>query len=236
MGNSLRNTFNLRNWGAFERIWIVVFVSVGTLVTILTKDSFLNYAILLTGIFCVVLAAKGNIWSYVFGLVNSLGYAYVSFVNGLFGDMGLNLFFFVPTSIIGFFMWKRHLAKDSVEMRGLEIAQLAAVMLVCAALIGILGFALSHIKAQNTPYIDATSTILSVVATFLMMWRYKEQWILYIILNIVTIVMWAVRLLNGSTDGAIMVLMWAAFLVNAVYGYLIWRKGSTIRSEMAAVP
>jgi nicotinamide mononucleotide transporter len=100
------------------------------------------------------------------------------------------------------------------------------VLLICAVSIGVLGFALSHIKTQNTPYIDATSTVLSIVATFLMMWRYKEQWILYIVLNIVTIVMWAIRMANGSTDGAIMILMWTAFLVNAVYGYMIWRKGS----------
>jgi nicotinamide mononucleotide transporter len=230
MNNSLRNTFNIRNWSLFELIWIVVFVSSGTVVTIFTKDSLLNYVILVTGIFCVVLAAKGNIWNYAFGLVNSLGYAYVSYTNGLYGDLGLNILFFVPTNIIGFFMWQKHLGRDSVEMRGLKLLHQVYTFLVCAVSIAVLGFALSQIKTQNTPYIDATSTILSIVATFLMMWRYKEQWLLYIVLNIVTIVMWAIRLANGSTDGTIMILMWTAFLINAVYGYVNWKKGSEMKS------
>lgn len=232
MEHSLRNTFKFRNWSAFELVWIMVFISAGTIVTIFTKDSLLNYVILLTGILCVVLAAKGNIWNYAFGLVNSVGYAYVSFANGLYGDMGLNLLFFVPTSIIGFLMWKKHLAKDSVEMRGLMFYQQIIVLIICVTSIAILGFLLSHIKTQNTPYIDATSTVLSIIATLLMMWRYKEQWLIYIVLNIVTIVMWAIRLASGSTDGTIMILMWTAFLVNAVYGYVIWKKGSEAKTEV----
>jgi nicotinamide mononucleotide transporter len=235
MESNLRNTFNIRNWSVFELIWIGLFMSAGTLVTIFTKDSFLNYVILLTGILCVVLAAKGNIWTYGFGLVNSVGYAWVSFTNGLYGDMGLNILFFAPTSIIGLFMWKHHLGAVSVEMRGLNMVQLLLVLLACAVLIFGLGFSLSFIRTQNTPYLDATSTVLSVVATFLMMWRYKEQWLLYITLNAVTIVMWEIRLLNGSSDGKIMVIMWTALLVNSIYGYFVWRKGASKAKEEASV-
>jgi nicotinamide mononucleotide transporter len=235
MENGLRNTFNLRNWSMYELVWVFVFVGAGTVVTIVTKDSLLNYAILVTGILCVILAAKGNIWNYAFGLVNSLGYAYVSYLNGLYGDMCLNVLFFVPTSIIGFFMWQKHLARDSVEMRGLKLYQLVYVLMVCAVSIGVLGFALSQINTQNTPYMDATSTVLSIIATLLMMWRYKEQWILYIVLNVVTIAMWVIRLLNGSADGTIMILMWTAFLVNAVYGYVNWKRGSVVIFKPEAI-
>lgn len=232
MNSDLRNTFDLKSWKAFELIWMAVFVAVGTVVTIFTKDSLLNYAILLTGILCVVLAAKGNIWNYFFGTFNSLGYAYVSFANGLYGDVGLNILFFIPTNIIGFFMWRMHLSETSVEMRGLKVAHQFLVAVGCGLAIGVLGFFLSQIKTQNTPYLDATVTILSVAATLLMMWRYKEQWALYIVLNIVTIVMWAIRLQNGSNDGVIMILMWTAFLVNSVYGYLNWRKGALKHSKL----
>jgi len=61
MNQSLRDTFNLRNWKLFELIWLFSFLIVGTIVTVSTKDSFLNYVILITGILCVVLAAKGSI-------------------------------------------------------------------------------------------------------------------------------------------------------------------------------
>lgn len=231
MSGDLRNTFDLKSWKMFELVWMAVFVAIGTVVTVVTKDSPLNYAILVTGILCVVLAAKGNLWTYFFGFFNSLGYAYVSFTNGLYGDMGLNLFFFVPTNIIGFLMWRRHLSHTCVAMRGLPAVHRVLIAGGCAIAIGVLGLLLSRIATQNTPYLDATVTILSIAATLLMMWRYQEQWDLYIALNIVTIIMWAIRLHRGSHDGVIMMVMWTAFLVNSVYGWLNWKKGA-VRQAM----
>ncbi|HQQ62973.1 MAG TPA: nicotinamide riboside transporter PnuC [Pseudomonadales bacterium] len=235
MESSLRRTFSLQNWNAFEILWAVVFIAAGSMVSLFSKDSLLNYVILVAGILCVVLAAKGNIWNYFFGIINSLGYAYVSYVNGLYGDMGLNVLFFVPTGIVGFFMWKRHAAGGTVVMRSLKSAHQGCVGVICLVSIVILGGCLSLIKTQNTPYIDATATVLSIVATLLMMWRYKEQWMLYIALNIVTIVMWAIRILNGSSDGTIMIVMWSAFLVNSVYGYINWHKGSMRKNDAGFV-
>lgn len=231
MESKLRHTFRLKNWSLFERVWMAVFLSSGTVVALVTKDSLLNYVILVTGIFSVVLAAKGNIWTYAFGLFNSLGYGYVSYINGLYGDMALNLFFFVPTAVLGFVMWQKHLARDTVKMRGLTLRQWSYVLAICAVGSVGLGYGLSTIKTQNTAYLDACSTLLSIVATFLMMWRYKEQWLLYITLNLVTIWMWSIRLLDGSSDGAIMMVMWSAYLVNSVYGYGVWKKGAALHQE-----
>jgi nicotinamide mononucleotide transporter len=68
--------------------------------------------------------------------------------------------------------------------------------------------------------------VLSVVATFLMMWRYKEQWLLYILLNIVTIGMWFLRFRAGGAAGDLMILMWSLFLLNALFGYWRWHVGT----------
>lgn len=215
-----------RNWSAFELGWIALFVLVGTWVTVFTQDSLFNYCILLSGIFCVVLAAKGNIYTYACGLFNSLGYGYVAYKNGFYGDMALYLLFFVPTSMLGFLFWRQHLTAVAVKMRALQLTVFGYVLSGCALLVGLLGWGLSQIKTQNSPYLDATSTILSIAATCLMLGRYKEQWILYIVLNLVTIVMWLLRFLQGSSDGAIMLVMWTAFLINSLYGFWLWQKGA----------
>ena len=100
---------------------------------------------------------------------------------------------------------------------------IAVICIVCTIGLGLL---LRLNPNQNTPFIDATTNVLSVVATFLMMWRYKEQWLLYIVLNIVTIVMWTLRLMAGAESGNVMVLMWSLFLLNAVFGYWRWHMGA----------
>lgn len=217
---------DLRTWKPFEQLWIATFLLIGTGVTVATKDSLSNYLILLTGILCVILAAKGSIWNYAFGLVNSFGYGYVAMTNGLYGEMGLNFGFFAPTAIVGFLMWKGHLSDTTVRMRGLKTLHQVLVAATCLLATLALGRFLSGLEGQNSPYIDSTTNILSIAATFLMMWRYKEQWILYIVLNVVTIAMWSLRLEAGSTDALLMIVMWSAYLVNAVYGYLNWREGA----------
>jgi nicotinamide mononucleotide transporter len=68
----------------------------------------------------------------------------------------------------------------------------------------------------NAAWLDSTSTTFSVIANALMVLRYREQWLLWIIVDAVTVVMWM-----GTGDG-IMTAMWAFYLLNAVYGYVIW--------------
>ncbi|KGR74973.1 nicotinamide riboside transporter PnuC [Ureibacillus sinduriensis] len=214
-------------WNLFEITWLVLFTSIAVGFTVISKDSLFGFTVFITGVLCVVLAAKGNLMSYVFGMYNTVGYAYLAYINGLFGEVMLNLLFFVPMNIIGFYMWKSNRQEDGkLAMR--QMNKMGLLQLVVACVIGcvMLGFGLSFIPAQNSPYIDAATTVLSVVATFLMVRRFKEQWLVYIVLNLFTVLLWAIRMLEGSGEGLLMIVMWGAYLINAIYGYYVWNKGA----------
>ncbi len=212
----------MKNWNLYEIIWLSVFSIAAFILALVQKDTFLGLSTFITGIFCVLLAAKGNIMTYMFGMYNTFAYAYISYANGLYGEMGLNLLFFIPMNVVGFLFWKKRLQNNIVEMRRLKIKEVVYLILICFLSIAVLGWMLSLIKKQNTPYIDATTNILSIAATFLMIWRYREQWMLYIILNAFTIIMWIIRTMQGSSDGIMMIIMWIAFLTNSIYGYYLW--------------
>lgn len=216
----------MKNWNVFEISWIIIFVSIGIIITITTGDSFLNFLVLITGILCVISAAKGIVFTYVFGIINSILYSYIAYNNGLFGEVGLNILFYVPMNILGFFMWRKHLSNNIVIMKKMKIKNTILTFLVSGFLIFILGLFLSSLHGQNTPYLDASTNIIGITATFLMVWRFREQWMLYIILNLLTITMWFIRFINGSSDGSIMILMWTAFLINSVYGFYNWSKNA----------
>ncbi len=224
----------MRSWNLYEIVWLTVFCGAALILTLIMEDSLFGLSTFITGIFCVLLAAKGNILTYVFGMYNTFGYAYISYINGLYGEMGLNILFFVPMNIIGFVFWRKRLQQNVVEMRRLNTRVFSYLIFICILSVWVLGWALSLIKTQNTPYIDATTNILSIAATLLMIWRYREQWILYIILNVFTIIMWVIRTMQGSSDGIMMIVMWIAFLTNAVYGYYVWSK-RTRQQKMAMV-
>ncbi|MBP5313407.1 MAG: nicotinamide mononucleotide transporter, partial [Eggerthellaceae bacterium] len=101
-----------------------------------------------------------------------------------------------------------------------------------AALSAATGYVLSLIPGQNTPYIDGTTNVLAIVAAILMMLRYREQFTLYIVLDGLSLVMWILRLAGGGPSAAVLTVMWAAYFINAFYGYAIWTRGSKKQNDL----
>lgn len=226
----MKKRLTLAHWHIYEVLWLSTFIVIACLLTFFWRDTLFGLTVFVTGVLCVVLTAKGSLWAFFFGFFNTVGYAYLAYGNGLYGEMGLNLFFFLPMNFIGYFLWKRHMATEHlVEMRDASKAGMLMIALLVLVCILIMGYLLSLIASQNTPYIDATTNVLSIFAYILTVKRYKEQWLIYIILNAFTILMWSIRLINGSSDAALMIVMWSAYLVNAFYGYYNWNKNSVTK-------
>lgn len=80
-----------------------------------------------------------------------------------------------------------------------------------------------RIWGDELPYIDAFTTVASVHAVWLMVNRYAEQWSLFIIINVVSILMWLYRYADdGGSVG--MVVMWIIWTINSIYGWFKWNK------------
>lgn len=224
---TLSLTMAQKSYKKLDVAWLALLGVLGGAASPFLTTSTLDLSVFLSGVACVGLTAIGRREGYLVGLYSSVAYSVLAYGNGLFGEVYLNLFFFVPTGVIGYFMWRRHTtAARTVVMRQLGWTQRASVAALCVVSTIALGFVLRMNPQQNTPFIDASTNVLSVVATFLMMSRYKEQWLLYILLNVVSIVMWVLRVLAGGESGDLMVLMWSLFLLNAMFGYWRWHVGA----------
>ena len=193
------------------------------------KISFFESSILVTGILCVALIAIGLKEGYIFGLYNSIAYAWVAYENGLFGEVSLNLLFYLPTGVLGYFMWKKNQKNHTVLMRKLASKNLLKILFGMILFILVLGFILSNLDGQNNPLLDATTNAIGICATFLMMYRFIEQWIFYIVLNCITIALWVLRYLDESMEADTMIFMWMLFLANSIFGYFTWVRKNNIQ-------
>lgn len=223
----MKRSFQWKGWNLFEIIWLLGFSFLCILNSIFSHESLFALTVSISGIICVVLTAKGSLWSYVFGMYNTVTYAYTCYQNGLFGEVMLNVFFFIPMNIIGWIMWKKYLQGNTVTMRKLSVKGIGIVLILSVVATTAYGFYLSTLKGQNSPYLDALIVVLYIIATYLQVQRYREQWALYIVINTCSIILWLLRLFSGTaTDSATMVLMWTAYLVNSIYGFILWSKGA----------
>ncbi|WPD24854.1 MAG: nicotinamide riboside transporter PnuC [Candidatus Electrothrix scaldis] len=218
---------NAERYNRVDLIWLLFLTVTGSILSVFLSEGIFDLSIFLSGILCVGLIAIGRREGYLIGLYNSLSYAILAYENGLYGEVYLNLFFFIPTGILGYIMWRQHITSGkTVSMRQLTWTWRAFIAVLCLVATVGLGMILGLNPQQNTPFIDATTNVLSIIATILMMWRYKEQWILYILLNIITIIMWTLRTRAGGDSGDMMILMWSLFLLNAVFGCWRWHVGA----------
>ena len=187
----------------------------------------------ITGVLCVVLVAKGSIWNYLFGLVNVSLYAYISYKASLYGDAALNALYYLPMQFIGWWQWRRRGAAMSaaeagdsgvqVKARRFTWKQRTILFLGCAVAVVAVGFLLKHV-GDPQPFKDSTTTVLSIVAQMLMALAFMEQWALWIITNIVSVVMWCVCVSRGEAHAGVMVIMWVFYLLNFINGMRVWMK------------
>lgn len=219
-----------KNWTLFEKIWIVTSVTVITILCVIWNDTPIGFISTISGIICVVLAAKGKIATFYFGAVQAGTYAYIAYGYGLYGEAMLNAFFFLPFQIIGWVLWFKNRKKaveatngEDVHAKKLTKKQWFILTPIVLAAIGGYWVLLEVISATQ-PGLDSAAVVLSIFAQLLMTFRFAEQWIMWIAVNVITITVWFFTLVNsGGNDWAVFA-MWCAFLVNSVYGYLNWRK------------
>lgn len=219
---------------AYDWFLIVGVIASNIIYTLLTGDMDIVGSVAgIAGVLCVVLVAKGSIWNYLFGLVNVSMYAYISYKASLYGDAALNALYYLPMQFIGWWQWRRRGAAMSeaeaggngvqVKARRFNWNQRMALALGCAASVVICGFILQHF-GDPQPFKDSTTTVLSIVAQALMALAFMEQWVLWIITNIVSVVMWVICVTRGEAHAGVMVIMWSFYLLNSINGLRVWLK------------
>jgi nicotinamide mononucleotide transporter len=184
-----------------------------------------------TGVICVVLVARGNILNYIFGVVNVSLYAFISYKAGLYGDAALNALYYFPMQFIGWYSWVRR--REEAESVTVVARRMVARERVYLALTSILLTAIVawilYLFNDPQPVKDSATSVLSVIAMFLMVRRFMEQWTLWVAVNIISIVMWSIALVKGESHSALMVIMWIFYLANSINGWITWVRLSKNR-------
>ena len=220
--DKLRKEF--MGWKRWEIIWLAIATGVILGVSLYWKDSFIGIMAALTGIWCVILTGKGKLSSFWVGTINTFLYAYVAWQARYWGEVMLNLIYYVPMNFVGMYMWSKNMNKQTEEVVKKRMTRKNSIVAYACVAIGTLayGVILKYMKG-TLPFVDAMSTVFSVFAQFLCVKRYMEQWVLWIVVDVVTVFMWVYAFINGTGDIAT-VLMWSVFLINAIIMLFKWKN------------
>ncbi|RQO34407.1 nicotinamide riboside transporter PnuC [Chryseobacterium sp. KBW03] len=197
------------------------------------------------GTLSVYFSIKKNIWVYPTGIISTLIYVYILFNFGLLGDCLINVYYSVM-SVYGWILW----AKNSEDNVHVEVTWATKKEWIYATLLFILSLALVTLIYYYKPYIDnqfsmegaslglyhldwanwmdVFTTSIFLVGMWFMAKQRIENWIFWIIGDLICIPMMIFKGL-GITS-----VQYLVFTIMAILGYLNWKKSfkekSTIKS------
>ena len=181
--------------------------------------SSLSLVAAVTGMMYTMLAGRGKIACYAFGLVNAPIYAYLAYRWSYYGDMALNLYYFVMM-FPGIVCWRRNRARsgedDIVRTRLSDVERW--VWFASMAVAALCLWWLLRAIGGSRPLCDALTNVLSVAAMILTVKRCIEQWVMWIAVDAIELVMWWH---TGETSMAILA-MWTLFLADGIYLFGLW--------------
>ncbi len=193
---------------------IIIFVSV------MFNADLLDIVISVAGIFYVYYIGQKKVVAYLFGITNVVLLGFNLFNKEIYFSAFYNILYGLPILIYGLYYWKK-------KTKGEEINQLSSKKRIILTLLMTLPSFFGIIVALiNSDYIlgvlDITTTYMGVLGLWLLARKYIEQWPVWIVCNAINFVMWTVLTFEDTVNISVAV-MWFFYLVNSVYGYIVWK-------------
>lgn len=185
-----------------------------------TLDIVLEIVAVVFGFLSVWYSKQNQIWVFPTGMISTLIFVYLLLKWGLLGDMMINAYYFIM-SIYGWYIWTRKVDAAHVTpiSRTTKKEKLYSIFIFVATLVFVYVVYESFDKWTNwTAYVDTFTTAIFFVGMWLMAKRKIENWIYWIIGDIISVPLYFYKGLTFTS------LQYLGFTIIAIFGYLAWRK------------
>lgn len=170
----------------------------------------------LFGIAGIWLTVKEKILCFPVGIVNVIITAYLVFILKLYADTLQQVVYFILL-VIGWINWSKHDSVSIIKISFLSAKQLVITSIVFVSGSCILYFLLKKYTDASLPFWDATGTTICFIAQYLIAKKKIENWLFWMIANIIYIVIFYVKGMEYYS------VLSAIYLVQSVAGWKDWR-------------
>jgi nicotinamide mononucleotide transporter len=214
------------------------------------SENYLEIFGAITGIIYVLLEVRQTIWLWPLGIVTSGVYVWIFFTGKLYADMSLQAYY-VVISVLGWYWWARgacvlrsfsegggHRAQGTgkeiekeeerpvLQVTRLKLKTGVKLLVAFVILYVVMWLALSKLTDSPVPVWDAFLTSLSIVATWMLARKIYEHWFVWIVVNIVSVILYCTRGLYPT------VVLYFVYAVMSFVGLKAWK--ATIKNNNVA--
>lgn len=171
----------------------------------------------LTGIIAVSLQTKEKIIAWPFAIISVAISAYIFFDSKLYSDFGLHIIY-IFLNIYGWYHWSNSSNNQPAPIYSLTLKNIVRYTFILLTSALLLGYIMQMNTDADLPYFDAFTTTGSLLAQYLLAKKYLQNWLLWIIVDIVAIPIYLYKGLYYFS------FLFFIYLIICIFGYVTWNK------------
>lgn len=236
MVDHIKKSFRELKWYEYLMGAVMVFIAARAMVIAFTTGAsdgnpawltIINFISAVCGVICIFFTAKANISNFVFAAVNTVVYAVYLVYWHIWGTALLEILFYIPMNFVSWYFWARHRDMEithKTKARKLTLLQNG----ICAAVV-VAGALIYHAVlvrvGGEVAWFDAFTLSIGIIATILELFRYREQYVWWIITDVVSVGMYIAHF------DAVYLTKRSIYLIMAIIGLVNWARLNRTRNE-----
>lgn len=233
--DNMKKSFKELKWYEYLMGAIMIFIAARSMVLAFSTGSadgnpawltVINFISAVCGVICIFFTAKANISNFVFATVNTIVYAIYLVYWHIWGTAALEILFYIPMNFVSWYFWAKH--RDEVVTQKTKAKRLTMLQnAICAVVVVVAAVGYHYILVLldgEVAWFDAFTLSIGIVATILELFRYSEQYVWWIITDIIAVGMYIAHF------DAVYLTKKSIYLIMAVIGLINWIKLNKTRN------
>ena len=164
----------------------------------------------------VFLLAREIIWCWLFGILSSLLSIALFFYAQLYSETILYLFY-VIIGVYGWYVWAQKKEEKPIAITQWNLFTHLYILVIGFFAAMLLGWGMAQ-QGGKSPYIDASTTVFSFVASYMQAHKILSNWVFWIVINAVSVYLYSTRALD------IYAALIVAYTALSIIGWIDWRR------------
>lgn len=213
-------------------LWSISTAAIAASFLLFDRGNYMTLIASVIGVTSLIFNAKGNPFGQLLMVVFSILYGIISFRFRYYGEMITYLGMTAPMAVFALFSWLRNPFKGNkaeVAVNRLGRREVWAMLILTAAVTALFYFILAYFHTANM--IPSTlSVTTSFIAVYLTFRRSPYFALAYAANDLVLILLWTLAAME-NTSYIPVIICFAVFLVNDLYGFANWRRMEKRQAE-----
>lgn len=214
-----------KEWNLYEKCYLLLGSLLTLVIAYFTRSDFFSLTYSLLCLLNAVFISKGKILGYIFEILATLIYLYLSLQQRYYSEVIISIFLLLPSSLFGLYNWSKHLSATNatILIRDLKKKEIFTIIFSQIILYPVYVLMLKYFNTSLL-FISALSISISTLALYFLARGSTLGYCFFIIKDIIGISLWLYPIFLGQSGSMTVLFTFLLYFINDIYGLNNWKR------------